>query len=179
MGSYQPKWSGGFTNTFSYKGFTLTANAIYNLGHVMLIDSPALFGQVLEGGQNSFISGNVHSDFLNRWRQPGDEANTNVPVHSHDINTNNNSGYYNFGDINVISASYIKLRDVSLSYSIPDAILQKINASQLSFRVMLNNVMLWKDNNKGIDPEFHNATSGFRSTPFGQKTITFGINLTL
>ena len=89
-----------------------------------------------------------HSDFFNRWQQPGDEGNTNVPAYSPTINTSSTS-FYTQADLHVTSASYIKLRDISLSYTLPDAIIQKINASRVSFRLMLNNVMLWKENDKG------------------------------
>ncbi|MDO5978373.1 SusC/RagA family TonB-linked outer membrane protein [Flavivirga spongiicola] len=183
MGTYQPKWSGGFTNSFSYKGLALTANMIYNLGHVMFTDTPgsgAYSGRPLEGGRNSFTRGNVHADFVNRWQQPGDEANTNTPGYTPLSNTlDRDIRYYKYGDINVTSASYIKLRDISLSYTLPDTVIQKINASHLSFRLMLNNVMLWKDNNKGIDPEFHDAAGGSRfTTPFNQSSVTFGMHLT-
>ena len=171
MGSYQPKWSGGFTNSFSYKGLTLTANMVYNLGHVMAVDTQKnFFGELLE------ISNNVHPDFFNRWQQPGDEANTNVPAYTTASRPGRN--IYNYANIHVTSASYIKLRDISLSYELPDAIIQKINASRVSFRLMLNNVMLWKANDKGIDPEFHDALRGTRSTPFNQNSVTFGMHLT-
>ncbi len=181
MGTYQPKWSGGFTNSFSYKGLTLTANMIYNLGHVMFMDTQTSYsGKILEGSRNNFTRGNVHADFANRWRQPGDEANTNIPGYTAlDTALDRDLRYFTFGDINITSASYIKLRDISLSYTLPDAIVQKINASRLSFRLMLNNVMLWKENDKGIDPEFHDAASGTRfTTPFNQNSVTFGMHLT-
>jgi len=183
MGSYQPKWSGGFTNSFSYKDLTLTANMIYNLGHVMFIDTPnetAYSGVPLEGVRNSFIHGNVHADFANRWQEPGDETNTNIPGYTPLSNSlNRDIRYYKYGDINVTSASYVKLRDISLSYSLPNAVVQKINASHISFRLMLNNVMLWKDNDKGIDPEFHDSPDGTRfTTPFNQNSLTFGVHLT-
>jgi len=35
MGTAQPVFNGGFTNTFSYKGFSLTLNMIYSMGNVM------------------------------------------------------------------------------------------------------------------------------------------------
>ena len=171
MGSFQPKWSGGFTNSFSYKGLTLAANMVYNLGHVMSVDKQRIFaGELLE------TNNSLHPEFLNRWQQPGDEANTNIPSYS--TNPFRNTSIYRDANIHITSASYIKLRDISLSYVLPDAIVQKINASRVSFRLMLNNVMLWKDNDKGIDPEFHDALRGDRSTPVNQSSVTFGMHLT-
>ena len=181
MGTYQPKWSGGFTNTFGYKGFTLRAHAIFNLGHVMFVDRPsrwAFSGLPLEGGIGSFTSGNVHADFYNRWKQPGDENSTDIPAYLAQSNSvDRDLNYFFRGDHNVQSASYIKLRDITLSYELPTALIEKINVSRANIRVQMNNVMLWKKNDRGIDPEFHSASTGTRLTPSNQNAFTFGVNL--
>ena len=183
MGTYQPKWSGSFINTFSYGGFTLTANVIYNLGHVMFVDTPSLgaySGQPLEGGAGNFTAGNVHADFANRWRQAGDENSTNIPAYLAQPNAiNRDINYFKYAVTNVTSASYIKLRDISLSYVLPSSITDKINIDQIRLRAQMNNIMLWKDNDKGIDPEFHDAIGGLRATsPFNQNAFTLGLHLT-
>lgn len=183
MGSFQPKWSGSVINSFSYKEFTLRGNIIYNLGHVMFIDAPnnqSYSGQPLEGIRNNFTTGNVHSDFFNRWKLPGDEEITNIPAYSSVAGAiDREVDFYTHGDINVTSASYIKLGDITLSYSLPKSITDKLNIGQISFRTQLNNVMLWKGNNKGINPEFHDAAGGVRQmTPFNQNSFTLGMHLT-
>jgi len=183
QGTYQPKWSGGLSNSFSFKGLTLTANMVYNLGHVMFVDTVSAFdfsGQPLEGGGfNGLNSGNVHADFANRWQQSGDEANTIIPRYTSNIGTfDRDVLYYIFSSNNITSASYIKFRDVSLAYSLPTSAIEKIGASDLTLRIMMNNILLWTDNDRGIDPEFHNALEGTRSTRLNQNTVTFGLNLT-
>lgn len=208
MGTYQPVWSGGITNSFRYSNFTLTANAIFNLGHVMRRDvgptyypngdytGRATHGNIIYSGDNiGFNGGQIHPDFLNRWRKPGDEATTNVPsyVANQSISsTRRDVNYYRYGDINVVSASFVKLRDITLSYSLPKNIISRMKADQVSFRVQVSNIMLWKANRYNIDPEFHVAAYGSRvpSTPylsdpsvntqsyrFGQGTVTVGANI--
>jgi hypothetical protein len=54
-----------------------------------------------------------------------------------------------------------------------------MKAEGVSFRVQLSNLMLWKANKDGIDPEFQNSFAGTRSTPFGQKTISLGLHVSL
>ncbi|GAA3594039.1 SusC/RagA family TonB-linked outer membrane protein [Flavivirga amylovorans] len=190
-GSYLPKITGGFGNTLTYKGFTLNANIVYNFGAVMRADVPSKLdftqGRLTAGtassrvGDESLNTGNVHADFFNRWRQPGDENLTNVPSFVADISTHNtrrNTDFYRFGNINVLSADYIKLRDITLSYALPQKALDFLNADNIAFRLQLSNVMLWRKNDRNIDPEFHQSFFGIRSPLINQETITAGIHLT-
>ena len=208
MGTFQPVWNGGFSNTFRYDNFSLTANAIFNLGHVMRRDvGPNYFlggayagrminhGNILGMSDNSGFYSQVHPDFLNRWKKPGDEAFTNVPAYdpsSSESSSRRDHFYYTRADINVVSASYIKLRDITLSYRLPTHISNKLRTESISFRVQLSNLMLWKANKFDIDPEFHDAAIGRRipSTPYtsdpsinttsyrvGQGSISFGMHV--
>jgi len=137
-------------------------------------------------GSGSF-TGNVNSEFADRWRKPGDEVFTDVPVYVPVVSTSGsrrNVSYYTMANRNVIDASYIKLRDVTLAYGLPKVLLSRLKVSDLTFRAQVSNILLWKANKAGIDPEFHNAlggqvVGGIRAMPFNQHTITFGVHLTL
>jgi hypothetical protein len=186
MGTYQPRWSGGLTNQFRYKGLTLTFNAIFNMGHVMRRDvGPFYNGNFTYAGRFThrnldFMSGNVHADFQNRWRQPGDEAFTMVPGYLSNQSqslSRRDVLYYVRGDVNVINASFVKLRDVTLAYSLPARWIQRIRAEEISFRVQVSNIMLWKANKYGIDPEFQSAAVGTRFTRANQQSITLGAHI--
>ncbi len=211
MGTYQPVWSGGLSNIFSYKSFTLTANTVFNLGHVMRRDVGPnqylggtysgrliLHGDILSySSQSGFTGGQLHPDFLNRWKQPGDEKKTNVPAYvanQSESDSRRDIEYYRKADINVVSASYIKLRDITLMYNLPKSLLQHIKTEEISFRIQVSNIMLWKANKYGIDPEFQDAFNGSRSpvSPFaayddpmantqsyrfGQGTVTVGMHV--
>ncbi|MCZ4244174.1 SusC/RagA family TonB-linked outer membrane protein [Pedobacter punctiformis] len=182
MGQYQPLWSGGLSNLFRYKAFSLNVNIIYNLGNVMFRDMNKIYtGAAFIQNQN-FQTGNLNSDFADRWKQPGDENKTIIPafISSESLDaTRRNTNYYVYGNQNVVSASYVKLRDLTLFYNMPENIIKKIKAEGLTFRLQLSNVMLWKANSYGIDPEFQDAQLGVRSMPYNQKTITIGAHLTL
>lgn len=184
MGTSQPVWSGGLSNNFSYKSFGLSFNVIFNLGHVMRRDVNNFYSGRLThfNTSNGFASGNINADFVNRWKQPGDELTTNIPsfVSSATVSpTRRDINYYTLADINVVSASFIKMRDITLTYSLPQFIMKKINTDAITFRAQLSNLMLWKANKNGIDPEFQYATTGTRAMPVNQRTITFGINVRL
>jgi TonB-linked SusC/RagA family outer membrane protein len=179
MGTYLPVWTGGMTNSFRYKSFGLDVNMIYSLGSVMRRDVNTYYTDVPTTA--SFETGNISTEFLNRWQKPGDEAKTNVPSYVAVSSTSvsrRDVGYYENADINVLSASYIKFRDITLSYSLPMSVTGKIHSQGANIRLQLSNVILWKANKDNIDPEFQDAFSGTRSTPFGQKTISLGLNVT-
>ncbi|MEH3112192.1 SusC/RagA family TonB-linked outer membrane protein [Pedobacter terrae] len=182
-GTYQPVWSGGLTNVFSYENFRLSANVIFNLGYVMRRDVTTLFS----GGR---LTNNEHEEFMGRWKNPGDESITNIPAYIAANGTSSsqrNVNYYKMADINVLDASFVKLRDVTLSYDLPKEWMSKIHLKGISLRAQLSNVMLWKANHYGIDPEFQdasgqasnigNTSGGYRTMPVNQNTISIGAHV--
>jgi hypothetical protein len=192
MGTLQPVWSGGFSNNFSYGNFSLSANMVFNLGNVIRRDVNTNFSggrltQGIAGAMNgTFNSGNPHAEFADRWKKPGDELITGIPAYVPDRSVDyarRNTSYYTMADMNVVSASYIKLRDITLSYSLPAQVLRLAHAQNIEFRCQLSNVMLWKANKYNIDPEFHDGygdflAGGSRSLPVNQRAVTLGIHLT-
>lgn len=170
-GTYQPVWNGGFSNNFRFKDFTLSANMVYNFGHVMRRDRNLIFGGMLHR--------NVSVDFLNRWQNKGDEAFTDIPPYLGNGDAANgvgNTAYFTYGHTNVVDASFIKLRDITLFYDVPRSLLNNIRlrTQSFTFRVQVSNVMLWKANKFGIDPEFQGLV-----IPYNQNTVTVGAHVTL
>jgi len=197
MGTYQPKWSGGFSNLLAYRCLTFSMNAVYNLGHVMRRDVNTLYGGrglVSDVSNNGMFSGNVNAEFANRWKKTGDEAFTAIPAYTRAPVAGNRGdmGYYMHADRNVIDASYVKLRDITLAYRVPANLLEKLKINDVTLRMQVSNIMLWKANDRGIDPEFMNGFGGWdgrsiatgifeggvRKAPTGQHSITFGANIT-
>ncbi|AOM78016.1 SusC/RagA family TonB-linked outer membrane protein [Pedobacter steynii] len=184
MGSFQPRWSGGLSNTIGYKAFSLTINTVFNLGHVMRRDVNSLYaGRALFSDFN--FNGNINAEFVNRWKNPGDEGKTHIPGYIPSGSASlaaRDVSYYTMADINVLDAAYLKLRDLTLAYSLPKRLTDKLKADGISFRAQLSNVMLWKANHYGIDPEFHNAlggsvAGGIRTAPFAQHSISLGAHI--
>lgn len=168
MGTFQPVWNGGLMNNFRYKSIRLAVNMVYNMGHVMQRQPDLIFG-----GQ---LRRNVSADFLERWQSPGDELRTDIPAYITTANPNYgfvNYEYYTRGSVNAIDASFVKLRDVTLFYDLPNSVLGKIKAQGITLRAQVSNVMLWTANKYGIDPEFQG------SIPTNQNTVTIGANIRL
>lgn len=175
MGSTIPAYSGGFSNNFTYKRITLALNMIYNLGAVMRRDVNSFYSGKL-ANTPTFSSGNISSEFLDRWQKPGDEAFTNIPSFVSDqvANSRRNTSYYTASDINVISASYIKLRDITLSYTLKSNILHKLDIQHASLFLQTGNFMVWRANHYGIDPEVPSQSTG---APVIRHSYSLGANV--
>lgn len=176
-GSTIPKYTGAFGNTFSYKALSLSANMVFNLGNVMRADVNQFYTGRLTSDRGVF-DGNLTTDFLKRWKKPGDEAFTNIPSYVPGFeNYDRETAYYTLADINVVSAAYAKIRDITFSYRLPEAFLRKIRIKSASLSVQATNFMVWKANNRGIDPEFHDLISGLRITPPYRHSYTISTSI--
>ena len=189
MGTFQPIWNGALLNFIRFKNFSLSSSIIFNMGHVGRRDVT----QELNGGrfntnrltfsQGNYPQlqvGNVHSDLLNRWKKQGDERITDVPVYLTTNTNRRNIAYYYFGSNNVYNASYAKLRDITFSYGLPQSVLSKVKVNEMRFRIQFSNLMLWRANNYGLDPEFQITDINYtidRTMPVGQGAVTIGLNV--
>lgn len=188
MGSFQPVWNGALLNFVRYKNFNLSSSIIFNMGHYGRRDAL----QHLSGGRltptrlsfsqgyPSFQSGNVNAEILDRWKKPGDELITDVPAYITTNTSRRNTAYYVFGSNNVYNASYIKMRDITLSYSLPKSVLKIIKMDDVRLRVQVANLMLWKANKFGLDPEYQITDINYtmeRRLPVGQGAVTIGVNI--
>jgi TonB-linked SusC/RagA family outer membrane protein len=180
MGTTLPKFNGGLSNTFKYNQVSLTANIVYSFGAVMRRDVNSFYtGRLSE--YVSFSGGNLIEDFADRWKKPGDEASTNIPsyVASRGIDySRRNTAYFTLADINVVSASYAKVRDITLSYDFTPKVLKTLRLENARIYAQTGNIMLWKANKYDIDPEYQNFTGGTRSIPPYKHPLTIGVNVT-
>lgn len=158
---------GGLINTFNYKNFRLDVLFTYKFGHKM--KAPR--------GENDYAlytasyqtAGNWIED---RWRQPGDEAFTDVPqIRPYYYDSLWMFSYYKNSDINILDASHVRLTDVNLSYNI-NSFFDNSPFSDLTISAQGKNLWLWTANNDGIDPE-----ANFDSILFlpRTKSVVFGI----
>src|SRR5690606_271171 len=92
------------------------------------------------------FSANLSRDFTDRWKVPGDEAITNIPSFVPGYTGRRSYDYYMNGDLHVIDASYIKLRDITFSYRLKPELLNIYNVQTLSLYVQTGNYMVWRAN---------------------------------
>lgn len=146
-GSALPDLYGGITNTFRYKGVTLTLLTTYQIG-----------GLVYDAGYQSLMApdygASIHKDALSRWRNPGDV--TNVP--RMDIGNNPNIGATS--DRWLTSGSHLNIRQITLNYDFPNAILSKIGLGNASVYVAGENLKLFsKRQGMNVTQSFTGVTS--------------------
>ncbi|MEO6550319.1 MAG: SusC/RagA family TonB-linked outer membrane protein [Ferruginibacter sp.] len=172
-GSVDPKFTGGFSNTFSYKTLSLNIFLTYQAGNKIRL-YPAF-----KTGYSDFDA--LPKEFIDRWVMPGDENKTNVPsvldaYQRYLTNGNGNYPYnnYNYSTERVADGSFVRLKTVSLSYSATKDLLKRIGMNSLSLTaVVANPWLIYSDKKlKGQDPEFFNT--GGVAQPI-QKQITLSL----
>ncbi|MEB2782173.1 SusC/RagA family TonB-linked outer membrane protein [Algoriphagus sp. C2-6-M1] len=162
-GPARPTLFGSFRNTVTYKGFLLSANISFRTGYYFKRSS-IQYNTLLQGRGG-------HSDYAQRWQQPGDELETYVPSQPAGFNFYRDS-FYRSAAVLVEKGDHIRLQDIRLGYNLK----QLSSAGFLSgFRnaevyVYANNLgMIWKATDTDWDPDF-----GF-SKPL--KSLAVGIQL--
>ncbi len=172
-GSLEAKGNGGLNNNFRYKNWTLGVGFVYRYGNKIRLDD--------EFFPNYSDTAAFPEELKNRWMIPGDENVTNIPAildkRTYDgISGLNTYQLYNKSTERVASGDFIRLKDITLQYSLPRQWLAKtfINSAKVSFQA--TNVWLLYSDDKlnGIDPEFFLA--GGVSLPVSTM-YTFTLNL--
>jgi len=143
QGSLTPTWFGSLMNEWSYKNFTLTAMISGKAGHYF--KKPTI-------QYNGFFAGAAgHGDYALRWKIPGDENFTTVPSLVYPT-TAARDNFYASSEAVAERADHIRLEFIRLSY---DRSLKK--AAFRSMQIFLhaaNLGILWRANDKGIDPDY-------------------------
>jgi TonB-dependent starch-binding outer membrane protein SusC len=104
-----------------------------------------------ENGGRTFNS--TQEIFSNRWTTPGQITSVPRPYNG---NAEIRGTGATAGDRFIFDASYVRLKTVSLSYSFPTSLLDKIKLSELKIFAQGFNLSTWT-NWKGLDPEFVNS----------------------
>ncbi|MCE8924709.1 SusC/RagA family TonB-linked outer membrane protein [Bacteroides ovatus] len=186
-GSIFPKLTGGFDTQVNYKNFSLSMNFTYSIGSVARI--PDYFT-----GNNYYIDplSNLSTDWLASWKQAGDQT-----VFPTAFNSNAQDNYfsteqgkvydtfdstkgvaipayqmYNYSDIRVAKADFLKLKMVALSYTFPKHLISHLNISSLMLRMQVTNLFTIADKKwNGLDPETNGT--GIPQLP----TYSLGVNI--
>ena len=173
-GPIDPKITGGFENTFRYKDISLAVFINYQFGNKIRL-TPSFKSQY-----SDIYS--MPKEFSDRWVLPGDENVTNIPaiasLRQEYENSKLSQAYnaYNYSDIRVADGSFIRLKDVTLSYNLPKRILSSIGVSDLQLRIVASNLALLYADKKlnGQDPEFFRTGGVAMPVP---RQITFTVKL--
>lgn len=141
VGNANPDFYGGITNTINYNNFDLSVFFQYTYGNEQL--NWNRFFQEHGGTRNT----NYLSSQLKRWQEPGDQ--TMVPK----MTSENYAGNLRPSRF-VENGSYIRLKNVTLGYTVASDFLEKIGAgaSNIRFYIKGQNLLTFT-NYTGLDPE--------------------------
>ncbi len=120
----------------------------------------------------------LNKDVDLRWRKAGDEINTVVPGMAGPYASLSLFRYQN-SDINVRSSDYIRLRQIGLSYAVPDKIASKIKSKGIRINAVVRNPgVLWVRNDEKIDPDFLPLLRGneIRLPPSAAYSLSVNLN---
>ena len=174
-GTIDPKITGSFGNTFSWKGLKLNVFFTYSFGNVLRLDALC----PVYSGDYSDLTASM-KEMKNRWMVPGDENVTTIPTiptvrQMGEINSLNNAySAYNYSTERVAKGDFIRLKELSLSYDLPKKVFEGQKAvSSFGVKVSATNLWLAYADKKlnGRDPEYYN-TGGVSSPNPRQFTLT-------
>ena len=165
IGNANPWFTFGMTNTISWKGLNLSfmitgsvGNDIYNASRIEMVG--------MYNGNNQI------TDVLRRWKVPGQV--TDIPKAGELDNIRASTRWIEDG-------SYLKIKNITLSYNIQHPKLKKINIERIQPYITLDNMITFT-NYSGYDPEMSQYTSATSmgvdwGTYPNVKTVTFGVNI--
>lgn len=140
--------TGGITNTLSYKGFEVSALLSFVAGGYLFnndrtnVEIPDYYGD------------QVSRALLNEWKKPGDITQIPNPLLPYQSNTTH------FME----KSDFIRLRNLTVGYSLPKSILDKAKLS--SVRIYFQGQNLWTGTKfQGFDPEISGINSSLSTNP--------------
>lgn len=157
--SYHAPWQGGFGTALSWKGISLSAQFSW-VGDRWMLNNDRYFDE----SNGRFMTYNQSRRLLNRWKEPGDV--TDIPRH----------GVYTEFDSRLLEdASFLRLKNLMLSYSLPKDLLRKTGFIRgLRVYVQGQNLLTFT-NFSGLDPE---GTSNIYAAQYPMsRQYTFGLDL--
>ena len=208
LGKYAPDWIGGVTNTFSYKGFSLGVlvdasfggsiyNGTYATGTYTGVLASTLPGRGAEyGGISYYYPGNKTENgtvaIVNGVVPAGavtydDGMIFNGVTADGKPNTKVISAqqYYksfrNIDEANIFDASYVKLREIKLSYNLPLKWIKPLNLQGVSISIVGRNLAILHRNVPDIDPEvaFNTGNGQGLESLSNPTTRSYGFNINI
>jgi TonB-linked SusC/RagA family outer membrane protein len=188
LGNAQPKWLGGIRNTLTYKGVTLSFLIDARWG----IDQYDQFHNYLSAFGKAEYSENRNDMVVFNGVLADGTPNTKEVFLGQALGPDGvdyGQGFYRVyfrttSENFVKDASFVKLRNVSLSYALPKSLIAKTPFTSVALSATVNNIILWTPW-INFDPEAFSGGAGGNATGFSGLTYPstmstlFTLNLTL
>ena len=188
VGSAIPTFQGGFNTSFSYKNFYVNAQFAYQIGGKFFSRNYAEYLYNVVDAQmyrmmfvskdvkgNTWTPNNTGAGFPMQWYPAGEN--------SYFSGTSANGGNWSFTDESLFSASYLRLKNLTLGYNVSKSLLNKLRIDKV-----VSNIKVFASSDnlfilsaaKAIDPTM-SASGGYNDVDSytfpNMRTYTIGINL--
>ena len=162
LGNPNPTFTFALNNTFTYKGFDLSI-FLQGVAGNKIINANRFWSEAMDVAQNQTTA------TLNRWTGEG-TSNTMPRAVFNDPNKNTRPS-----DRYVENGSYLRVKNVTLGYTLPVSLVRKAKLSTARFYLSAQNLFTITQY-KGFDPEV--GTSGIDNNVYPvTRTISIGVNL--
>ena len=176
IGNPEPKYFGGFFNSVSWKNLNLSFMFQFSKG------VKAVASTIENSGLASFGNSTHRELWHNTWTPENPDARYARLLYQ-DVNMNYGmGGFYEQVDRYVYDASYLRLKNITLSYNLPATVLQRLNIQSVQVFASISNIWTLTDW-PGIDPEEVGVSGSVRSgstsnDPYPlSKTFSLGVNI--
>ena len=187
LGDQQPDLLAGLTNTFSFAGFDLSFLIDARIGGKMfsgtnhaLQANGSSANTAVNGRKKFVVDGAVEKNV--GGKKVYEKNTTEVTPQDYWGAISGRSGNLGINEANVFDATNVRLRNIALSYTLPQSLLRKTPITRAKLGFSCNNVWMIKSYMNGVDPESVFATGSnatgyeFASSP---TTRSFLFNITL
>ena len=143
-----PDLTGGFSTSVEYRGFDLSIQTAFQLGGYV---RDSYYASLMNSGDHGQ---NFHKDMFNRWTPAN--TNTNIPRLQA---SSQDASIYSTSDFFLTKANYFNLKNVTLGYTLPANLTNRIGIDRLRVYISGDNIWL-ASKRKGLDPRqsFSGAT---------------------
>ena len=183
LGNYNPDWFGGFQNRFSYGPLDLSVLVDGQRGGDIFSvtnwfgEYAGVLESTLRGREDDFCDPGIIVDGIMPDGSVNGDGVDDVMVCPESY-FGRNWGNQQAG---INDATYFKLRELRLGYSLPDGVLDRFGFSSGSVAVIGRNLFLWAPNMPNIDPETAFDASNVQGIEFGQfpsaRSLGFSISI--
>ena len=161
-GSGTPDWEMGFNGSVNYANFDLSAQVYAAIG-----------GEIMNGSKAYAYQVGNHQDIVHEWTPQN--TNSNIPVFRGSTTDDNVRGR---NDYWLEDGTYVRLRNITLGYSFPNAILEKLTLAKLRLYVAGQNLITITDYT-GFDPEVGNNGLSTRGIDKGTYPVSSQVRVGL
>lgn len=179
IGNITPDWTGGILNAVSYKGVTVSAlidikkgGDIYDMGS-SLGRQNGILEESLDGREEGLIGLGVMNI--------GSEESPNYVPNDVVASARTFMTYYSgrqYHEAAVMDGSYVKLREASITYTLPTKWFEKNFLNSVSISAIGRNLAIFHKNARHVDPEVSSADLGFNSGQLpSTRSIGFSLNV--